>query len=248
MSKAYCNVSISPVRASSADQSEIVTQLLFGEIVEIQETNEPWAKITVLSDGYEGYIDHKQVTPLSEKEVKRWSEGLSYMTDRQRLLRTPWGDQWIFRGSSVPERLNKFVIGNDIFQFRDLGAMGLASVIDYAEEYMNTPYLWGGKSPFGIDCSAIVQVIYRFFGYNLPRDASEQVEHGTEVNFEDIKAGDLAYFENSKKKITHVGILDDHQNIIHASGCVRKDKLTKEGIIHAETGILTHTLFVIKRM
>ncbi|MCH2224112.1 MAG: NlpC/P60 family protein [Crocinitomicaceae bacterium] len=248
MSKAYCNVSISPVRLKSEDQSEIVTQLLFGEMVEVQEITIPWAKITVLSDGYEGYIDHKQVTTLSQKEFKRWSEGLSYLKDRQRLLSTPWGNQWICRGANIPEGVNKFVIGNETFQFKDEKENELSSVIEYAEDYINTPYLWGGKSPFGIDCSAIVQVIYRFFGYNLPRDASEQVNHGTEVDFNDVTPGDLAFFENSKKKITHVGILDGLGNIIHASGCVRKDLFTSEGIIHSETGSLTHNLFVIKRM
>ena len=124
----------------------------------------------------------------------------------------------------------------------------LKTPVDYALDYLNTSYLWGGKSPFGIDCSAIVQVIYRFFGINLPRDASQQVDHGIVVDTDDILPGDLAFFENSKGKITHVGILDGEGGIIHASGWVRNDRFTNEGIVHSETGILTHNLFVIKRM
>ncbi len=246
--QAYCLVSISPVRAEESDASEIVTQLLFGELVEVESINHPWAKITVLSDGYTGYIDHKHVKFLSEKEVRRWNEGLSYLKSREATILTPWGKQRICRGSFIPEGVTEFNIGKDEFQFLNDDLSVSNNIVELAEDYLNTPYLWGGKSPFGIDCSGIVQVVYRFFGFNLPRDASEQVEHGSEVDFEDIEAGDLAYFANSKGKITHVGILDGNGGIIHASGHVRKDHLTKEGIVHAQHGELTHTLTIIKRL
>lgn len=246
--KGYCIVSAAPVRAETADQSEIVTQLLFGDLVEVYEINQPWAKITLLSDGYSGYIDHKHIVLLSDKEVKRWSDGLSYLTDRQRLLETPWGKQWIYRGSSVPEGLQSFSIGSHDFSFKTDESSSFDTPLEYAEDYLNTPYLWGGRSPFGIDCSGITQVIYRFFGFNLPRDASQQVDLGAEIEFEDHLAGDLAYFTNSKGKVTHVGILDGNGGIIHASGHVRKDSFTVEGIVHSDSGILTHDLYVIKRM
>jgi hypothetical protein len=234
---AYCLVSISPVRAEAADESEIVTQLLFGEIIEVISVNPPWAKISVLSDGYEGYIDHKHFKQLTSKELRRWSEGISYLKEREVNLLTPWGVQRICRGSSIPENAESFTIGADSFSIIGAPQKKLTSIFAYAEEYINTPYLWGGKSPFGIDCSGITQVIYRFFDWNLPRDAWEQVEHGQEVDFEDIQSG-----------VTHVGILDDDKAIIHASGHVRKDGLTKDGIVHSESGILTHPLYVIKRM
>lgn len=245
---AYCLVSASPVRAEAADQSEIVTQLLFGELVEVHEINHPWASITVLSDGYKGIIDHKHVKLLSDKEAKRWQDGLSTLEDRTRLLKTPWGNQWIYRGSWVPVNIGSFSIGSDEFSFEDDSSNTCESILDYAMDYLNTPYLWGGKSPYGIDCSGITQVIYRFFGYNMPRDASEQVDLGTEIDYEDLQAGDLAYFKSTSGKVTHVGICDGNGGVIHASGHVRLDKFDERGIFREDIGSLTHPLYVIKRM
>jgi hypothetical protein len=244
----YCMVSVAPVRADKRDQSEIVTQLLFGEIVSIQELNHPWAKISTFADGYEGWIDFKHVRLLSDKEMKRWMDGLSYSKARERLLKTPWGNQGICRGSFVPEEMEAFNIGQDEFTWIDENSNELTSILEYAEAYLNTPYLWGGKSPFGIDCSGLTQVIYRFVGFNLPRDASEQVTMGAEIEFDEIHEGDLAFFENKDGKITHVGICDGEGGIIHASGHVRRDKLSKSGIIHSENNDITHHLTVIKRL
>jgi len=244
----YCMVSAAPVRAENKDQSEIVTQLLFGELVSIHELDFPWAKISTLSDGYEGWIDFKHVKLLSDKEMRRWLDGLSYSTDRERFLSTPWGRQAIYRGSFIPEGLSSFSIGKDEFDWIDDSTNMNRTSLEYANEYLNTPYLWGGKTPFGIDCSGLTQVICRFAGFNLPRDASEQVTMGATIDFSEIEAGDLAYFENKNGKITHVGICDGVGGIIHASGHVRTDDLTESGIINRESGDLTHDLTVIKRL
>lgn len=245
---AYCLVSIAPVRLAADDGSEIVTQLLFGELVEIHSLEAPWAKIRSISDGYEGYIDHKHVSSLTQKEARRWSEGLSCLKDREVTLTTPWGKQRICRGSFIRENEISFSIGSSEFVLETAPSSELTSIVDFAEDYLNTPYLWGGKSPYGIDCSGITQVIYRFFGWNLPRDCFEQVKNGQEIEFNDLQSGDLAYFKNKTGKVTHVGILDGNGGIIHASGHVRRDKFTRDGIYREDIESLTHPLYLIKRL
>ena len=113
----YCIVSVAPVRADKKDQSEIVTQLLFGELISIIELDFPWAKITTFADGYHGWIDFKHIKLLSKKETKRWLNGLGYSRARERMIRTPWGIQSIYRGSFVPENMKKFEIGTDHFEW-----------------------------------------------------------------------------------------------------------------------------------
>lgn len=246
----YCIVSVSPVRSEERDAAEMVTQLLFGEVVTIEEIRSPWCKITTYTDNYTGFVDIKHIHFLSEKEVNRWLDGLSYEKHFTRQLETPWGIQTIYRGSFVPYGSSKeFNIGNDHFKFIDRNTeIHFKTPLELALEYINTPYLWGGKTPFGIDCSGLTQTVYRFFEINLPRDASQQIDFGSEVDFEEQELGDLAFFANKEGKVIHVGILDGEGSIVHASGCVRKDIITMDGIIHSQTGIQTHTLISIKRL
>lgn len=248
MKKACCIVSISPVRYEGKDQSEMVTQLLFGELITVLEINTPWAKIVTDNDAYEGFVDHKHLEFLSEKEAKRWSDGLTYVSQREVKVKTNYEVQYICRGSFLPENVSSFNIGDKIFTVLTEQNQSFVSPVELARDYLNTPYLWGGKSPYGIDCSGLTQTVYRIFNYNLPRDASEQFHHGVEVEFDDIEAGDLAFFENKNGKIIHIGILDGKGGIIHASGHVRLDNISDEGIIHVNSNELTHKLTKIKRL
>lgn len=247
MKQAFCSVSIAPVRLEGKDQSEIVTQLLFGELVIVHEINIPWAKISTCADNYSGFVDHKHIVELTNDEANIHIASSSFLSQREKEISTDDGVQRVCRGAFYPIHEKEFRIGPVTYS-QNSEEDNIFSILKLTKDYLNTPYLWGGKSPFGIDCSGLTQVIFSLNKIQLPRDASQQAKLGEEINFTQVKVGDLAFFENKKGQITHVGILDGRGFIYHASGWVRKDPFTQDGIIHSETNKLTHVLFCIKRV
>ena len=246
---AFCKVNISPVRSTNSDAAEMVTQLLFGEIFEVLKFEKSWCKILIYKDNYEGWIDVKHLELLTPKESTRWLDSQTLEANLMRQLQTPWGPQWISRGAFVGASKQDFKIGNHLFSFIDnLSNVVFNTIPELAIAYLNTPYLWGGKSPFGIDCSGFTQIVYRFFDINLPRDAHQQVELGANIEFLEKSPGDLAFFENSDGKVIHVGIILENNQIIHASGQIRIDTLLESGILNELKKEITHTLFAIKRV
>lgn len=250
MSYACCKVSLAPLRTDKNDAAEMCSQLLFGEPVEVLEVLDNWTKIRTIFDHYEGWMDTKLLLNLSEKEFKRWLDGLSISTAFTRLIQGSWGIFPITMGAYLPFNLaDEFQIGSERFSLVEENSVtDLSDLKQFALAYLNAPYLWGGKSPFGIDCSGFTQQVFRLVDKQLPRDACDQVEHGMEVAFEDASFGDLAYFHNKSGKVTHVGIVLEEHQIIHASGWVRIDELRIDGIWREDFGRLTHPLTSIKRL
>ncbi|MFM7006972.1 MAG: NlpC/P60 family protein [Flavobacteriales bacterium] len=250
---AFCALAVIPVRTEPKDSAEQCTQLLFGEPIEITEYQQPWLKIRSFLDGYEGYIDHKQVFALSEKEVRRWLDTSTYQTAKTLVITGPMGLQLLSRGSLIGLEPS-FHIGAYPYNLEALSFADATREIypqhawAYAADFLNTPYLWGGKSIFGIDCSGFVQQVFRQLDLNLPRDAYQQAEHGTIVKYEERQELDLAFFKNAAGRIHHVGIIGPGQQIIHASGQVRYDVLMAEGIFNEAAGNFTHSLFEIRRL
>lgn len=249
MKFAFCKVAVSPIRKENADPSEMVSQLLFGEVVEIQDIQDNWTQIRTFCDNYEGWTDTKHLLPLTTKELNRWLDGIGILGDLLAEIETPWGKQVITRGAFIPSDSNeRFNIANYEFKFLTHFNTIEHDLNSFANSYLNAPYLWGGKSPLGIDCSGFTQTVFRYLSKNIPRDAYQQADFGMEIPFDETESGDLAFFTNSKGKITHVGIVLENNKIIHASGWVRIDELKSDGIYKSDSGEKTHDLFVIKRL
>jgi hypothetical protein len=244
---AFCMVSIAPLRKEASDASEIISQLLFGEPVEILSFGKPWVKVQSFLDGYEGFVDIKHLLPLTAKELKKWLDSKIYSTSKHTEIQTEWGLQIVSKASLIGEEKH-IQIGAYSFEILKQEAFNQKTIWEEAMDYINTPYLWGGKSITGIDCSGFTQSVFRLFDINLPRDAYQQEAFGETIEFSDKKEGDLAFFVNANGKIIHVGIVGNENQIIHASGRVKIDELTFEGIFSCDFEETTHKLLSIKRL
>ncbi len=256
MNYGIVKLSVVSIRSEPNHRSEQVSQLLFGEAYEVTQEQQGWLFIRCLYDDYTGWINAAQHQSLNEKDFMTWSE-----TDKAVALETACSASSsdtslaILAGSTLPsfDGLN-FKIGREKFVYN-----GQAIIPDnsrnpvllekVAMRYLNAPYLWGGRSPFGIDCSGFTQVVFKFLNIELKRDAYQQAEQGVALNFlEESSAGDLAFFANEEGKITHTGMLLKDNRIIHASGKVRIDKIDHFGIFQTETKKYSHQLKIIRRV
>ncbi|HJN63960.1 MAG: C40 family peptidase [Flavobacteriales bacterium] len=245
------NLSIVPMRDEAADHVEMVNQILFGEHFKILESRKKWSKIRLSHDNYEGWISNKQWIEISEEDYKQLEKDVSTITTDVLDIITKEQPQPIVIGSILPfYKSGHALLNNEMYQFDGLTTTGFVKkekLIENALMYLNAPYLWGGRSPLGIDCSGFTQMVYRLQGVDLPRDAYQQAEVGTTLSFvEKSEAGNLAFFDNNEGKITHVGIILENNHIIHASGKVRIDRIDQKGIFNTEIGTHTHKLRLIK--
>jgi gamma-D-glutamyl-L-lysine dipeptidyl-peptidase len=248
-----CNLAIIPLRIEPNDRTENVSQVLFGEHFEILEQLNQWSKIKLHFDDYEGWVDSKQYKLISESEFHLLSKEdiilsadiIEYISGANNLLLPiPLGSSLSF--------LSQPQINSSSFIFEGTKASGLkpkTSLLTSAFMYLHAPYLWGGKTPFGIDCSGFTQMVYKLNGCKLLRDASQQAMQGEALSFiEESEPGDLAFFDNEEGNIIHVGIIMEDNYIIHASGKVRIDRLDHLGIYNADSNRHTHRLRVIKKI
>ncbi|APG64098.1 hydrolase Nlp/P60 [Tenacibaculum todarodis] len=250
-----CNLSIVPLRLEPRDPSEMVSQVLFGEHFEVLEMDKKWSKIKLHFDGYEGFIDNKQYQEITEEYYHKISnspkhysgELIDFIVDKNNSLTTiPIGSSLPFYdGNSFEINSTPFSYDGNVFSEK----LSKAEIVNKAYLFLNSPYLWGGKTPFGIDCSGFTQMVYKICGHELQRDAKDQALEGEVLSFiEESEPGDLAFFDNEEGNITHVGIIMKDYNIIHAHGKVRIDTLDHSGIYNAEFQKHTHKLRVIKRI
>lgn len=238
-------LSIIPIRSEASESSELVSQLLFGEEVDVIERVDSWTKIKTLHDNYEGWVDTKMLSaghaPID----------CMIVTSATARIQTGNDIHTITRGSKLPVHKGTFSIGDKDYKWLNgeckSPGLPMPDAIKLILEMKNSPYLWGGRTPFGIDCSGLSQLLYRLIGIEIPRDASQQISLGHEVFLTEAKAGDLAFFQKNGK-VTHVGILLDNKTIIHASGWVRIDAIDVNGIYKDKTTEYTHDLVSVTRI
>lgn len=253
MAFVICIVPVAPMRKDDAHRSEMVSQLLFGEIAEVLEETKVFTRLRCLYDGYEGWCQSSQLSVIEESQVK--TNGKQLANNWVTPIEFTGNTMQLSLGSSLGLLQNsKAQVAQYSFSYTGKAWDPAAAVItdetlaQRAFQYLNTPYLWGGRSVFGIDCSGFVQQVYRFFNKPLLRDAYLQAGEGEVVGFlQEAKCGNLAFFDNEEGKITHVGMLLNADTIIHSSGKVRVDKIDNMGIINSDTGERTHKLRIIKR-
>ena len=260
MSYGIADLSIVPMRSEKSERSEMVSQILFGEVFEILEVDEKWVYVRMLHDRYEGWIDRKMYLEVTEEFIGKYKAEVPVLATEVFNIVVKdgdYGNKLVVSGSVFPffeTKKKKMQIGGDTYtlvsKMKDVGIDSLRDlIIGYALMYYNTPYLWGGRSPYGIDCSGLSQIVYRMAGIDLPRDASQQVTLGQNYSFlEEAMPGDLAFFGDETGAITHVGIIWEQNRIIHASGRVRVDKIDHQGIFNEDLKRYTHNLKVIKRI
>jgi len=248
-----CIVPVCPMRKEAGHRTEMVSELLFGEMAEVIEESKAFTKLRSVYEGYEGWCQTSQLTSIDVLQANQSTD----------LLTAEWIAAIDFNGHPM-----QLPMGSSLGLLSgDKGKIGQYSVTYnrktwnpstvlfsgeamkmFSLQYLNTPYLWGGRSVFGIDCSGFVQQVFCFFNKKLPRDAYQQATKGEVVGFlQEAQCGDLAFFDNDEGQITHVGLLLNAETMIHASGKVRIDRIDNMGIVNTDTGERTHRLRIIKR-
>jgi gamma-D-glutamyl-L-lysine dipeptidyl-peptidase len=252
-----CLLSAAAVRERPDHRYEMVSQLLFGEMFEILEQRNGWYHIRMIYDNYQGWVpvdqaeklDYDEYIALKNHPPMITGDLLSFIQDKTQQTSFP-----VSAGCSVyfPDNGN-ISLGGRVFhypgQIIDASEPSLANIVDHAMLFLNTPYLWGGRSVFGLDCSGYTQLVYKMAGIKIPRDSAIQASHGETVHLvHEARPGDLLFFDNQEGEINHVGMLLQDGYIIHAHGKVRIDRIDHNGIFDAEKNKYTHKLRLIRRM
>ncbi len=237
-----------PLRKEPSHKAEMISQLLFSEPVKVLEKKKDWCFIQSVIDHYQGWIVRTRLSrllsPLQPKPC--------FIVDPYVKLNTVplWFGipLWCYERekNSLKVRFETF----EVIIPENFVAPPSASLYEKAiKHFLGVPYLWGGRSCMGIDCSGLVQLLFLMKNIRLPRDTFQQIHYGKWIAFQKRRRGHIAFFsEVPYKSVSHVGILLDKDTILHAHGWVRADFITPKGIFLKEEGQLSHYLLGIKKV
>lgn len=240
-----CELGMIPMRKEPTDRSEMISQIIYGEHAALMDENEKWYMVRTQHDQYEGWVDKKQMVNAVGHQPTQIIRSLfaEIKKDTTKLM--------IPAGAFVDPTTDEVIVTST--HMASIEEKNRSTIEDTAMMFLGAPYLWGGRTFAGIDCSGLTQVVNRLHGKSIRRDAWQQAEEGEVVTFiEETQSGDLAFFDNAEGRIVHTGMIVRTKNndieIIHASGKVRRDALDHQGIFNRETGEYSHQLRIIKRI
>lgn len=252
MERFICENVFVPLRSGPSHKAEMLSQVLFGEKYNVLDRSGKWIKIETLFDKYTGWIDLDHLQQSADEDNFTGSvlnkSLLCFKNDKTKIV--------LEAGCEVynPDFTdNRFVIGKNIYftctEFNNSYISTNDSLPETALKFINSPYIWGGRIPSGIDCSGLTQLTYKINGIPVPRDSWQQAEAGRNIDFiDESEPGDLVFFDDDRGKITHVGMIFSKGLVIHASGRVRIDAIDHQGIFKPEIGGYSHKLRTIRRI
>jgi len=246
-----CHLTCIPLRAETSGKSELVTQLLFGETYHVHGQEGSWYKILTDYDSYHCWLNESQLNLLETERTGDvvYLESLwGTLSNEREKINIPCGAELVLNAEGkVLHRGTYWKLEGKTR--KPAAVVNRDTMVNDAYQFENAPYLWGGRTAFGMDCSGLTQLVYKLNGVKLPRDAYQQATVGNTLSFlDETMPGDLVFFDNEDGKIVHVGILLSTDRIIHASGHVRIDKIDQMGIFNTSLGKYTHKLRLIKKV